>query len=303
LRPVDGRSADEVLQRAASLEHHSEHPIARAIVAAAVDRNLALERVEQFSAERGIGVRGQVAGQWFAVCGSTSAANESSAPAGDLWRSHPLWREMTQSSSHTLAAVVGPDGLWGVIVLADQPRPEAAAVVAELRRLGIARVAMLTGDRRAVADDIARQVGIDEVHAELLPADKLAIVGQLKQQATVVAVVGDGVNDAPALAAAGLGIALGTEASDTALETADVVILRSDLRRLLDLMHIGLACRQRLIENIALALGAKLITLGLAAAGLATLWMAVAADVGATLAVVFNGMRLLGSTPRRRPMR
>ena len=157
---------------------------------------------------------------------------------------------------------------------------------------------MLTGDGRGVADAVARAVGIDEVHAELLPEDKVARVKQISAAARCLAMVGDGVNDAPALAASRLGIALGSGASDTALETADAVVMTPDLGRLGELVDLGRRCHRILWENITVALTIKAAVLALAAAGWATLWMAVAADVGASLVVIFNGMRL--ARPSRR---
>ena len=144
----------------------------------------------------------------------------------------------------------------------------------------------------AAADKIARPLGIEEVHAELLPEQKIERVKELRRDAPL-AMVGDGVNDAPALAASDIGIAMGGQSSDTAMETADVVLMTPDLSKVPYLLHLSRRCRRLLKQNITFALGSKLVVMGLAAAGLATMWMAVAADVGASLIVVANGMRMI----------
>jgi len=198
-----------------------------------------------------------------------------------------------------MAVVGGPRGILGVIHLADPPRPEASQAIAQLHALGIQPVMMLTGDSRAVAGAIARDLGIDEVHAELLPDDKVREVGELARCVPHLAMVGDGVNDAPALAASHLGIALGSAASDVARESADAVIISPNLLRVPELIGLGRRCRRLLMQNIMIALAMKLLVLLLAVADLATMWMAVAADVGASLLVISNGMRLIGSGDRR----
>jgi Cd2+/Zn2+-exporting ATPase len=194
---------------------------------------------------------------------------------------------------------VGSDKRWlGTIYLTDPPRPDAAESIRSMRAAGIKRVVVLTGDRQSVAERVGREVGADQMEAELLPDDKVDRVARLAQQFPHLAMVGDGVNDAPALAASRLGIALGSGASDLAIETADVIVLSPHLAKVAELFRLGRKVRRRLQENIALSLGIKALVLALAAAGIATLWIAVAADVGASLLVIANGMRLLGS-PRR----
>jgi Cd2+/Zn2+-exporting ATPase len=187
----------------------------------------------------------------------------------------------------------------GAIEMADEPRTGAAAAIAQWKRMGVHRTIMLTGDSQAVARRIAGQVGIDQLHAELLPEDKIAVVQHLAQDHPRLAMVGDGVNDAPALAAAPVGIALGSGASDTALETADVVVLAPHLERVGQLIQLGRRTRRLLWQNITLALAIKALVLLLAAGGLATMWMAVAADVGASILVISNGMRLVAFAPDR----
>jgi Cd2+/Zn2+-exporting ATPase len=157
----------------------------------------------------------------------------------------------------------------------------------------VSPIVIVTGDRESVARAVARHVGIDVVHAELLPDAKINVIRTLARSCPHLAMVGDGVNDAPALAAAPLGIALGAKASDTALETADVIVLSPHLKRVSQLLELGRRTRRLLRENIFLALSIKFAVLLLAGLGWATMWMAVAADVGASMLVIFNGMRLL----------
>jgi Cd2+/Zn2+-exporting ATPase len=165
----------------------------------------------------------------------------------------------------------------------------------QLSQLGVRRLVMLTGDQRPAAEQIAKELVLDECLAELLPEDKIAQVQRLAREEPQMAMVGDGVNDAPALAAAPIGIALGFTASDLALETADIALLNTHLPRLADLMRLSKWVRRVLIQNIVLAIGIKLLVLLLALCGLATMWMAVAADAGAGLLVIANGIRLLHS--------
>jgi Cd2+/Zn2+-exporting ATPase len=192
------------------------------------------------------------------------------------------------------AVVVAVEGIpVGVLGLADTPRPESRAALAALKRAGIGATVMLTGDRRPVADAIAGQLGVDRVAAELLPDEKVRAVEDLLARYGIVGMVGDGINDAPALARATVGIAMGAAGSDTALETADIALMRDDLTAVGYTIRLSRAAKRVIAENIGLALVIKLLFLSLAVAGLATLWLAVLADVGASLIVIANGMRLL----------
>jgi Cd2+/Zn2+-exporting ATPase len=161
-----------------------------------------------------------------------------------------------------------------------------------LRRQGVQRVVMLTGDNRASAEALAREIGVDETHAELLPHDKVEVVRKLKQHG-MVAMVGDGVNDAPALAAADVGIAMGAAGTDAALETADIALMADELLKIPFAVRLGRATLANIRMNVTLSLGLKAVFLALAVVGSATLWMAVVADMGASLLVIANGMRLL----------
>lgn len=300
---LEGHAADEVLRAAAALEHHSEHPYAAAIAAAASRRGLTIDQARDVVALRGFGVRGQLDGETYFVGSPQLFAQQGLGSAVQVaW----LASRAAALDPSAQAVLVGSNsaGLLGAVLLADPLRPDAEAAMAQLRTAGVRRLVLLTGDQRPVAEYVGGRLGVDEVHASLLPQDKLDKVHRLAAEHPHLMVVGDGVNDAPALAAARLGVALGAQASDTALETADVVVMTPHLTRLAELLRLGRRCRRLLFENISLALGIKLATLVLAAAGLATLWMAVAADVGASLVVIANGMRLLptrGEVDRDQP--
>lgn len=179
-----------------------------------------------------------------------------------------------------------------MIAIADVLRDSAIPAVERLKALGVTPV-MLTGDNLATAQQIGDQVGIDQIQADLLPEQKLGAVEVLESKYGVVGMIGDGINDAPALARAKVGFAMGAAGSDTAIETADVALMDDDLRKLPVFVSLSKQTRRILVQNIVLALGIKVVFFALALSGLATLWMAVFADVGASLLVVFNGLRLL----------
>jgi Zn2+/Cd2+-exporting ATPase len=288
IETFNGLATDDVLNTAAALERHSEHPLAKAIVSAAENRQLAIPSSESVRTLRGLGVQGTV-GDREMLLGNVRLFTETA------FQMQPDEIRTLQTTSESNSSVVWlgtRDRLLGRIGLADQPRDGTQQAIAELRKLGIERVIMLTGDNATVAATIAKQVGIDEFHAELLPQDKIDWVKKLKA-GNMIAMVGDGVNDAPALAAADLGIALGGQSSDTAMETADVVIMAPELGKVAELVRISRRCRKLLKQNISFSLATKLAVIALAAAGFATMWMAVLADVGASLIVIANGMRML----------
>ena len=179
----------------------------------------------------------------------------------------------------------------GVIAIADQVRPEARAAIEVLRETGVRRTVMLTGDNEGTARAVAERVGVDEFRAELLPEDKVRLVREMEASGERVAFVGDGVNDAPALAAATVGIAMGAAGTDVALETADIALMGDDLTKLAFAIRLSRRTLRIIKQNIAVAIAVKGVFLVLAVSGWATLWMAVAADMGASLLVVTNGLR------------
>lgn len=185
------------------------------------------------------------------------------------------------------------DHVWAMVALADPLRKEAAEAIAGLRREGVERVVMLTGDNKPTAAAVGRQLDLEDVRAEMLPDEKAEAVKRLRNEFGHVAMVGDGINDAQALASASVGIALGRRSTDVALETADVVLMNEDLRNLGFLLRHARRAAFVIRQNVVFAIGLKAVFLVMAFAGIATLWMAIAADMGATLLVTFNGLRLL----------
>ena len=291
LHAFAGGSEDELLRCAASVEQGSEHPLARAIVAAAADRGLALAPIEDFHATTGLGAGGRVGGRLVVVGNPRMLAGETLSG-----EARAAFDELA-AGGRTAVLVTRDGAAIGTLALADEARPQAAEAVAMLARLGIRRTLLLTGDNAAVAGAIARSVGITEVRSGLLPQDKASAIEGLGPG---TAMVGDGVNDAPALAAADLGIAMGSAGSATAIEVADVALMGDDPRKVAELIALARWTRAIVRQNIAFALATKLVALGLLAAGSLPLWAAVASDVGASLVVVANGLRLIAGAPRGR---
>ena len=301
IEAFDQRSTDELLALAAALEQHSEHPVAHAIRGAAARRSIAPATIPTLQALRGFGVRGELNGDTYFLGNdrlfrgpefrlSDEDSNRIRNDGGT--NSAGSAAKQSENAAGTQVWLGTSTRILGKLQLADQPRPQISQAIIELRQLGVRRVVMLTGDNAAAADVIARKIGVDEVFADLLPQQKIDHIRELSEQGKT-AMVGDGVNDAPALAAADIGIALGGQASDTALETADVVIMTPDLSKVAELMRISRRCRTLLKQNIAFSLATKIGVVIIAALGLATMWMAVAADVGASLLVIANGLRII----------
>jgi len=291
---LDGLPPGEVLRLAAAIETRSEHPVARAMVRAASERQVVLPTVDEFMALPGRGARAIVEGRTLYV-GNTRICEELGNCDA---RAHLAIDRLEAEGKTAILLTTGREAI-GVVGVADRPRMHAREHVQELRRAGVRRVLMLTGDNRNVAARVAAEVGVDEVRAGLLPADKHAAVLSLRETGERVAVVGDGVNDAPALAAAHLGIAMGAAGTHVALETADIVLMGDDLSQVARTIERSRRTVRLIRQNIALSLLIKAVFLVLAVAGQATLWMAVAADTGASLVVVANGLRARG--PSRQP--
>jgi Cd2+/Zn2+-exporting ATPase len=198
-----------------------------------------------------------------------------------------------RSEGKTVLVVTSSTGALGLIAVADQPRAGAKEAVAALRDAGIAHIVMLTGDHADTAAAIGRELGIDEIRASLLPADKVAAVQDLKARYGALAMVGDGVNDAPALVAADVGIAMGVAGTDVAIEAADVALMSDDLARLAVTVRLARRALATIRENVVFSLALKLVFVLAAVPGLITLWLAIFADTGASLIVTLHGMRLL----------
>jgi Cd2+/Zn2+-exporting ATPase len=283
-----GHTEGEVLERAAAIEAVSEHPLARAIRLRASRAGITPAAAESVQSLPGKGAEGRIGGRLFWV-GSHRLMHERGAETPVI---HDRAGQM-ENAGHSVVAVGNDDHVCGLLGVADAPRPAAAAVIRELRELGIRRVVMLTGDNEGTAAAVAREVGVDQYRAELLPGDKMQIVHALGKEEGPVAMVGDGVNDAPAMAAAALGIAMGAAGSDAAIETADIALMADDLTRLPWLIRHSRRVLTTIRANMLFALGLKALFMLLALAGSATLWMAIAADMGASLVVIFWSLRLL----------
>ncbi|CAN7622852.1 cadmium-translocating P-type ATPase [Agrobacterium genomosp. 3] len=291
---LGSRSDADLLRLAAALEARSEHPIARAILARATESGIAAQPAEAVHAITGRGMTGRVSGR-EAWLGSRRYLDERAvgSPA-ILERADAL-----SGAGRTIVAVGEGQEVWGLIAVADAVRAEAKDIVTALHRAGVEKVVMLTGDNRATAEAIAKETGIDEVRAELLPGDKVAAVEDLVRRYGSVAMVGDGVNDAPAMGRANLGIAMGAMGSDAAIETADVALMSDDLSRLPWLVRHSRDTLSVIRQNIAFSIAVKILFTVLTVIGLASLWGAIAADVGASLLVVLNGLRLLNREQRQ----
>ncbi len=294
--PAPGRSSEEVLALASALEARSGHPIGQAVLALARRRGVAGGSISDLTAIPGRGVQGRVNGR-AVIVGSHRLFDERGLCNHDL--DEELARLEGEAKTAVLVGTDGEHGIVGMVAVADAIRLEAAPAVRELREDGI-RVVLITGDNRRTADAIADRLGIEERWADLLPEGKVAVVRELGQRVGPVAMVGDGVNDAPALASASVGIAMGGRGADAALETADIALMSDDLTRIPDAIRLGRATRRVIGQNIAVSLAVKGLVLGLALAGYGSLWAAVGADMGASLLVIGNGLRLLHDrVPRR----
>jgi Cd2+/Zn2+-exporting ATPase len=291
-----GATTADVVMLASAVEARGAHPVGEAIVAWARAQGVAGQPATGVTVVPGRGVRGHVDGATVLV-GSHRWFDEQGLCDHRL--DADLVRLEGEGRTVVLVAVDAPERrMVGAIAVGDVLRPEAAGAVAALRAIGVAS-SMLTGDNERTARAIATQAGITQWNADLLPEDKVERLRERRRIGGRVAMVGDGVNDAPALAAADVGIALAGRGTDAALETADIALMSDDLGALAPLIALGRATRRAIAQNIALSLVVKAAVLGLALAGHGSLWAAVAADMGASFLVIGNGMRLLGSWPKR----
>lgn len=282
-------ACDELLALASAVEQRSAHPLARAVVTEAQRRGVDTRYApaESVSSLAGRGVRGQVNGHLVTV-GSHRLFDSDHPHTEDLC----ALVEGAESGGETAMLLSDNDRVRGYITVADRPRADSRAVVDQLRVLGVHTV-MLTGDNAAVAQAVGAQVGVDDVRAGLLPDQKVDAVRALMRQHGTVAMVGDGINDTPALAAATVGVAMGGAGSAQALETADIALMADDLAQLPFALWLARFARRLIAQNIGVSIGLKLLFMALALTGGATMWLAVLADVGMSLAVTLNGMRPL----------
>ncbi len=286
--PLNGASPPDILRAAASLEQRSEHPIGRAIVERALYDRVALAPVERFQALPGRGAEAVVDGQTVIV-GSYRLFTERGLSSPDVERAVERLAEQGCST-----VIVGAGGEpVGVIGVADQAREAASGAIELLRRQGVEHIVLLTGDHEPAARSLAASLGIDQYRADLLPEDKVTAVRELRARYGTLAMVGDGVNDAPALATADVGIAMGVAGTDAALETADVALMADELLKIPYAVRLSRATARNIRANIAFSLVLKAVFVVMAVGGAATLWMAVGADMGASLVVIANALRLL----------
>ena len=276
-----------VLPAAAALSAQSDHPVSRAIAQGLASQDVTAGEVTQFIDRPGSGVEGVVSGQRLRLV-SVRALEGTDLVTAELTERLAVH----QAAGRSVSLLVSNTEVLALFAVADTLKDHAPEAVRELHALGVKTV-MLSGDHAAAAQAVAAAAGVAEAHGQLLPADKLTRIAELQARSGPTAMVGDGINDAPALAAADIGIAMGAAGTDTAMEAADVVVMNDDLRRLPALIRLSRRTHAVLWQNIALALGIKAVFLVLALAGSATMWTAVFADMGASLIVVANGLRLL----------
>ncbi len=291
---VNAKDEAGIVRIAAAIDTHSEHPLAQAVVAYANERKIAFPRSENYQAQGGRGAVGDLDGHRYFV-GNHRFTHELGVCTPEIEK------QLAEIEAEALSVVVvghkpheGCKGeVLGILAVGDAMRANAPEAIAALHRAGIVKIVMLSGDNQRTADAIAKKAGIDEAHGDLLPEQKIervkAMLGELKH----AGMIGDGVNDAPAMAAASVGIAMGGAGTDTAIETADMALMQDDLGKVAEAIALGRRTVRIIQFNIAFALALKAIFLILALLGHASLWLAILADTGATLLVIANALRLL----------
>lgn len=290
--PYGKYSQTDVLTAAASLESYSEHPIGKAIVQAAA--NIDWVGALEVQAIPGKGISGIIQEQQVMVGNAAFISEYVPEFPQDLQNLTQFW-EQEGKTVVWVAQTRREDGyeIVGTLAIADMVRAEAAETIKRLRKLGVAEIVMITGDNQRTAHSVAQTVGIDRVYAELLPEDKLSVISDLQKKYQTVAMVGDGINDAPALAQASVGIAMGVAGSDVALETADVVLMADKLEKIAVAMHLGRRSQSIVKQNIVVALGFILLLLIGNFLGNINLPIGVIGHEGSTVLVTLSGLRLL----------
>ncbi|MEE9116154.1 MAG: cation-translocating P-type ATPase [Thermoplasmata archaeon] len=288
--PFNGYSRKDVLSIASSLECLSEHPLGKAIVQTAEDEGAATECVEDFTAMAGKGIRGRIGDEsWLVGSRNIFSPEALSGKEGILSR--------LEDEAKTIVVVGKENEVAGVIGISDKIRDDSKNMIDSLHKMGVKRTVMITGDNKRTARAVASKIGVDEYYPELLPEEKVSIIEGIRGGDGGVAMVGDGVNDAPALAAADLGIAMGVAGSDTALEVADIALMNDDISKVPYLLSLGKRTMGVVKQNIVLSIGIKLLFAILVFPGLVTLWMAVAiGDMGVSLGVILNALRISRSS-------
>jgi Zn2+/Cd2+-exporting ATPase len=290
--PIELTDPQSILQLAATVENSSEHPISQAIMRSIQEQNLAVSNASEITAMPGLGITGMLEDRVIRVGTTQLMSDQVKAKIA----THQALVDDLTATGKTIVWVTIDDELSGAIALADTLRPEAVELVRRLDRLGIAQI-MLTGDRSASAHAIAKQLGITQIHAELLPEDKVTLINQLQAKYQYVAMIGDGINDAPALAAAAVGIAMGVAGSDVALETADVVLMTDSIDKLEQAIKLGRRTQRIITQNITFALSLIVLLLISNFMGGLNMPLGVFGHEGSTVLVTLSGLRLLRSSP------
>lgn len=290
--PLSEQQPEQLLKIIAALENKSQHPLAAAIIKKSQESGVDFENVEveEFLSVTGKGIKGKIEGVMYFL-GSPGFIeqvfqNKINKDTMDVILN-------LQNSGKTVMVASEKDKVIALIAVADEVRETSKNVIEKLHKLGIQKTIMLTGDNQGTANAIGEQIGVTNIEADLLPQDKLAFIKKLREEYRKVAMVGDGVNDAPALAASTVGIAMGGAGTDTALETADIALMGDDLTKLPFAVKLSRKALMIIKQNITFSLGIKLLALLLVIPGLLTLWIAIFADMGATLLVTLNSLRLL----------
>jgi Cd2+/Zn2+-exporting ATPase len=271
----------------------STHPLATAVIEYAQKKNVKVESAEDVAIIPGKGVTGHFQGKVYWL-GSERYLQERKQETPEV----KAMIAKISGAGRTVIVIGNDTHVCGLVAVVDAIRPAAKAALARLRELGIEHLVMLSGDNKATAESIAKSVGIDEVHAELLPEDKVTAIDGLVKKYKSVGMIGDGVNDAPAMGRASLGIAMGAVGSDAAIESADIALMADDLSKLPWLISHSRRTLSIIKQNIALSLLTKGAFILLNLAGLSTLWIAIAADMGTTLVVIMNSLRLLSTSEK-----
>lgn len=284
------KKESDILAILSALENLSQHPLASAIINEAHKRGVDYQSIsiQNFQSMTGKGIKGEYQGETY-VIGSPKLFEPAIIQQTELMGNY----ETLQAQGKTVMVFGTKNQILAIIAVADEVRESSAAVIAKLHQLGIEHTIMLTGDNQKTALSMGQQVGVTDIKGDLMPEDKLNYIKVLQQKYGKVAMIGDGVNDAPALAAATVGIAMGGAGTDTALETADVALMGDDLNKLPFVVKLSRQTLKIIKQNISFSLGIKLLALLLVIPGWLTLWIAIVADMGATLIVTLNGLRLM----------
>ena len=281
----------ELLSLAAALENYSQHPLASAVLEKAEENQAIYKNIEviDFKSITGRGIQGSIAGDTYYLGNRRFILDQKVFLSAE----HEHAMRHLQEQGKTVVILSDEENILGFLAVADQIREESWAVITQLHEMGIEETVMLTGDNEATAQAVSQSIGIKDFEAGLMPQDKLNIIKKLEEDYGKVAMVGDGVNDAPALASASVGIAMGTGGTDTAIETADIALMADDLTKLPYTMCLSRKALRIIKGNITFSLGIKLLALLLVIPGWLTLWIAIMSDMGATLIVALNSLRLL----------